>query len=172
MGNFSEAHICQCLSRLATQKRHSLVTTTGGRQKTGQQFVESVLSLTRGLLQLGLRNGDVVAISAFNSHWYLEWILAVAFIGGIVAPLNYRWSFEEAIIAMVAIRSKMLVNDESCYFWHSAPQGDAVPSLRWHVTLSSPSSNVINCGNACGAISPLRTYGNMIATLCWNLISQ
>ncbi|KAK8488125.1 hypothetical protein V6N13_138584 [Hibiscus sabdariffa] len=144
MGIFSEAHVCQCLSRLATQKRHSLVTTSGDRQKTGQQFVESVLSLARGLLQLGLRNGDVVAISAFNSDWYLEWILAVAFIGGIVAPLNYRWSFEEARMAMVTIRPKLLVTDESCYHWHCAPQGDAIPSLRWHVSLSSPSSDVIN----------------------------
>ncbi|TYH16449.1 hypothetical protein ES288_A05G117800v1 [Gossypium darwinii] len=93
MGILSEAHICQCFSRLATQKRNSLVTINGARQKTGQQLVDSVLSLARGLLQLGLQNGDVVAISAFNSDWYLEWILAVAFIGGIVAPLNYRWVY-------------------------------------------------------------------------------
>ncbi|KAK8641633.1 hypothetical protein V6N13_011019 [Hibiscus sabdariffa] len=63
MGIFSEAHVCQCLSRLATQKHNSLVTTSGGRQKTSQQFVESILSLA-----LGLRNGDV-AISAFNSFF-------------------------------------------------------------------------------------------------------
>ncbi|KAB2028683.1 hypothetical protein ES319_D05G112800v1 [Gossypium barbadense] len=144
MGILSEAHICQCFSRLATQKRNSLVTINGARQKTGQQLVDSVLSLSRGLLQLGLRNGDVVAISAFNSDWYLEWILAVAFIGGIVAPLNYRWSFEEARMAMVTIRPKMLVTDESCYYWHSAAQGDAIPSLRWHVSLSSPSLDIIN----------------------------
>ncbi|XP_039050361.1 2-succinylbenzoate--CoA ligase, chloroplastic/peroxisomal-like isoform X1 [Hibiscus syriacus] len=144
MGIFSEAHVCQCLSRLATQKRNSFVTISGGRQKTGQQFVESVLCLARGLLRLGLRNGDVVAISAFNSDWYLEWILAVAFIGGIVAPLNYRWSIEEARMAMVTIRPKMLVTDESCCHWHSAPHGESIPSLTWHVSLSSPSSDVIN----------------------------
>ncbi|XVF23098.1 hypothetical protein REPUB_Repub13aG0008800 [Reevesia pubescens] len=143
MGIYSEAHICQCFSRLATQKRNSLITISGGRQKTGEQLVESVLSLAPALLQLGLRNGDVVAISAFNSDWYLEWLLAVAFIGGIVAPLNYRWSFEEARMAMVTIRPKMLVTDESCYYWHSALQNDAIPSLRWHVSLSSPSTDFI-----------------------------
>lgn len=26
-----------------------------------------------------------------TSDWYLEWLLAVAFVGGISAPLNYRW---------------------------------------------------------------------------------
>jgi hypothetical protein len=25
------------------------------------------------------------------SDWYLEWLLAIAFVGGIAAPLNYRW---------------------------------------------------------------------------------
>ncbi|KAG8494881.1 hypothetical protein CXB51_012500 [Gossypium anomalum] len=164
MGILSEAHICQCFSRLATQKRHSLVTINGARQKTGRQLVDSVLSLARGLLQLGLRNGDVVAISAFNSDWYLEWILAVAFIGGIVAPLNYRWSFEEARMAMVTIRPKMLVTDESCYYWHSAPQGDAIPSLRWHVSLSSPSLDIINKYNMLTAemlVEQSVIYGSM-----------
>lgn len=181
---YSQAHICQCFSRLETAKRNSIVTIAGSRRKTGQQFVGSVLTLATGLLQLGLRNGDVVAISALNrfcsfptpklvlsssipflfpkiekkkelwlslvfvlsklwltdeqvwnffvvfittfslilkneerllwkykwnllvylkykffltwiwcyfSDWYLEWLLAVAYIGGIVAPLNYRW---------------------------------------------------------------------------------
>ncbi|KAK8584629.1 hypothetical protein V6N13_138584 [Hibiscus sabdariffa] len=58
--------------------------------------------------------------------------------------LCFQQSFEEARMAMVTIRPKLLVTDESCYHWHCAPQGDAIPSLRWHVSLSSPSSDVIN----------------------------
>lgn len=27
----------------------------------------------------------------FFSERYLEWLLAIAFVGGIAAPLNYRW---------------------------------------------------------------------------------
>lgn len=63
---YSRPHICQCLTRLATVKRNSVVTISADRQKSGHQFVEDVLSLACGLLQLGLRSGDVVAISAFN----------------------------------------------------------------------------------------------------------
>ncbi|OMO73824.1 AMP-dependent synthetase/ligase [Corchorus olitorius] len=66
MGTYSDAHICQCFSRLATLKRNSVVTISGGRHKTGQQLIDSVLTLASALLHLGLRNGDVVAISAFN----------------------------------------------------------------------------------------------------------
>lgn len=66
MANYSQAHICQCLSRIATVKRNSVVTITGNRHNTGQQFVQDVLNLARGLLEIGLRSGDIVAISALN----------------------------------------------------------------------------------------------------------
>lgn len=66
MANYSRAHICQCLSRIATVKRNSVVTITGNHRNTGQQFAQDVLNLARGLLEIGLRSGDIVAISAFN----------------------------------------------------------------------------------------------------------
>lgn len=31
------------------------------------------------------------------SDWYLEWLLAIAFVGGIAAPLNYRWVSKFAV---------------------------------------------------------------------------
>ncbi|CAH9076412.1 unnamed protein product [Cuscuta epithymum] len=93
MANYSKAHICQCMSRVSASRRSSTVTISGDRRKTGAQFVDGILSLARGLRQLGLQPGDVVAISALNSDLYLEWLLAVAYAGGITAPLNYRWVY-------------------------------------------------------------------------------
>lgn len=67
MGIYSEAHICLCLSRIGTIRRNSAVTITGNRRKTGQKFVQDVLGLAHGLIEvLGLRPGDIVAISALN----------------------------------------------------------------------------------------------------------
>ncbi|CAK7345905.1 unnamed protein product [Dovyalis caffra] len=147
MANYSQGHICQCLTRLSTLRSTSVVTITGNRQKTGHQFAEDVLSLARGLLQLGLGNGEIVAICGFNGDWYLEWLLAVAFVGGIVAPLNYRWSFGEAKSAMLMVRPVMLVTDESCKHWYSELQINAIPSVKWHVFLGSPSSDFIKTSN-------------------------
>ncbi|XP_061339709.1 2-succinylbenzoate--CoA ligase, chloroplastic/peroxisomal isoform X4 [Gastrolobium bilobum] len=141
MANYSNPHICQCLSRLLTFRRHFPVTISGHRRRTGQQLVEEVLSLAQGLIQLGVTPGDVVAISAYNSDWYLEWLLAIAYVGGIAAPLNYRWSFEEARLAMTAVRPVMLVTDESCYTWCLKLQKNDIPSLRWLILLDSPSLN-------------------------------
>lgn len=66
MTNYSGAHICQCLTRLATVRLNSPVTIAGKRRKTGEQFVEGVLGLAGGLLELGLQNGDVIALCALN----------------------------------------------------------------------------------------------------------
>ncbi|KAF2286007.1 hypothetical protein GH714_009626 [Hevea brasiliensis] len=144
MAYYSQAHICQCLTRLSTLRRNSIVSIAGDRQKTGEHFVEDVLSLARGLLELGLRSGDIVAICALNSVCYLEWLLAVAFVGAVVAPLNYRWSFEEAKSAMLCVRPVMLVTDESCNCWYSELQSDAIPSLKWHAFLGSfEASNIL-----------------------------
>uniref|UniRef100_A0A3Q7F3D3 Uncharacterized protein n=1 Tax=Solanum lycopersicum TaxID=4081 RepID=A0A3Q7F3D3_SOLLC len=67
MSNYSKAHICQCLSRLSTARRSSTVMIIGERRKTGMKFVGGDLGLAHGLIQLGLKPGDVVAISALNS---------------------------------------------------------------------------------------------------------
>ncbi|KAI4299709.1 hypothetical protein L6164_033141 [Bauhinia variegata] len=143
MANYSQAHICQCLRRLFTSRRNFPVTISSNRRRTGEEFVTEVLGLACGLIELGIRAGDVVAISAYNSDWYLEWLLAIAFVGGIAAPLNYRWSFEEAKLAMTAVRPAMLVTDESCYMWYLNLQKNDIPTLRWHVLLGSPSSEFI-----------------------------
>ncbi|KAL3523271.1 hypothetical protein ACH5RR_016105 [Cinchona calisaya] len=143
MGNNSEAHICQCLSRLITLRRNSTVMiniNANGHEKsrkTGMQFAEGVVSLARGLVQLGLKPGDVVAIAALNSDSYLEWLLAVTYIGGIAAPFNYRWSLEEARLAMNEVNPILLVTDKSCDHWHSKLQSH----LSWHVSMTAIESS-------------------------------
>ncbi|KAL2997127.1 hypothetical protein AAZX31_09G024200 [Glycine max] len=141
MANYSHSHICQCLSGLLNFRRHFSVIIAEKRHKTGQELAEEVLSLAQGLLHLGLTPGQVVAISAYNSERYLEWLLAIAFVGGIAAPLNYRWSFEEARLAINAVNPLMLVTDESSYARYSKLQQNDVPSLKWHILLDSPSSD-------------------------------
>lgn len=111
----------------------------GERRKTGIEFVEGVLGLAHGLIQLGLKPGDVVAISALNSDLYLEWLLAVAYVGGITAPFNYRWSLEEARAALQVAKPTILVHDATSNFWKFESYADSVPSLRWQVLMNTPS---------------------------------
>lgn len=57
--------------------------------------------------------------------------------------INFQ-SFKEASRAMTSIRPVMLVTDESSDSWYSELQHNAIPSLRWHVSLGSSSSDFVN----------------------------
>ncbi|MDP2645398.1 MAG: long-chain-fatty-acid--CoA ligase [Desulfobacterales bacterium] len=61
-----------------------------GRQCTYLQLQERVYRLANGLIRLGLKEGDRVAVLAENCFEYLEIYAGVAKAGGVVAPLNYR----------------------------------------------------------------------------------
>ncbi|XP_077243869.1 acyl-activating enzyme 14 [Tasmannia lanceolata] len=137
----AQGHICQCLSRILKLRRRFPFTICGNRRKSGDQFVNGVLSLARGLLDLGVERGHVVAIAALNSEWYLEWLLAITYVGAIAAPLNYRWSFEEARSAMELVGPVMLVvDDESFKLWSLKLQHHKLSAtLKTCVFLGDPS---------------------------------
>ncbi|XP_031486777.1 2-succinylbenzoate--CoA ligase, chloroplastic/peroxisomal [Nymphaea colorata] len=134
------AHICQCLGRISTFRRDSPVSECEGRRKTGKELVTEVLAIAGGLTELGLRPGEVVAVAALNSDFYLEWMLAITFVGGIVAPLNYRWSLEEVKAAMESASPAILVVDEQCKSWAPKLWG-SIPSVRFHLSID-PSVNI------------------------------
>lgn len=68
----------------------------GGEQRiTHREFLKRVDQLSRGLLDIGLERGDHIAVLAENS---LEFILlygAVAKIGAVIIPINWRLKPEE-----------------------------------------------------------------------------
>lgn len=169
MANHSRPHICQCLTRLASVKRNAVVTVYGNRKRTGREFVDGVLSLAAGLIRLGLRNGDVVSIAAFNSDLFLEWLLAVALVGGVVAPLNYRWSLKEAKMAMLLVEPVLLVTDETCVSWCIDVQNGDIPSLKWRVLMESTSTDFANELNQFLTTEMLkqRTLVPSLATYAW-----
>ncbi|KAG0500748.1 hypothetical protein HPP92_000820 [Vanilla planifolia] len=131
---YSQGHICHYLRRLLHLRRDCPLTISGDRRRTCGEFVNGVLTLAFGLFVSGLlRTGEVVAIVALNSDLYVEWMLAVTYVGGIVAPFNYRWSLEEAKSAMEVVKPVILVVDESCSPW-DLPL-DNILNLKSHIRL-------------------------------------
>ena len=89
------AHVCQHLASLAQRSPHRLLTTCGDRQQTCSGVAERIAALSAGLVgDLGLQPGDRVALAALNTDHHLEALLAVLAAGGLVAPLNWRWSVQ------------------------------------------------------------------------------
>ncbi|RZR97593.1 hypothetical protein BHM03_00026821 [Ensete ventricosum] len=141
----SRGHICHCLGRIEAVRRDSLIAISGLRRRTGGELVKGVRSLARGLADSGVAMGDVVAVAALNSDQYMELFLAISYVGGIVAPLNHRWSFEEARMAMELVKPKMLAVDEYCIPWAVELQtSDSLSSIKLYLLIGESSSS-FNC---------------------------
>ncbi len=61
-----------------------------GRDLSYGELNQRVTRLANGMLRLGLRKGDRIAILAQNCHQYVEVYLASATIGAVTVPLNAR----------------------------------------------------------------------------------
>lgn len=104
--------VTQSLLRNVQQRPHALATSCGGRQRSWQAFVERVARYAHGLKSLGLAPGDRVAILALNSDHYLETVFAVPWAGGIIVPINTRWSQPEIAYTLADAGVRILVVDE------------------------------------------------------------
>ena len=68
------------------------VKVVGDRSCTFSELKERVYRLANGLLSLGIRKGDRVAILAENCFEYPELYYGIAKAGGVVTPLNFRFA--------------------------------------------------------------------------------
>jgi len=84
----------------------------GDRVLSWRQFVARVATVAGGLVAGGLQAGDRVALMGLNSATYLEALYAVWWAGGVVVPLNTRWSHEENVYAMRDAGAVVLIVDD------------------------------------------------------------
>ncbi|KAM0894059.1 hypothetical protein ACQ4PT_024726 [Festuca glaucescens] len=113
----ASGHIAHCLGGILARRASAAVAVSGGLRLTGAELVDDVRGLAAGLWESGLRPGDVVAVVGFNSIDYMELLLAIPYIGAIIAPLNYRWSFEETTQALELVRPSAFIFDGSYSSW-------------------------------------------------------
>jgi fatty-acyl-CoA synthase len=66
-----------------------------GRRRTYAELHERTSALADALSQRGVRRGDRVALLALNSPEFVEIVLAVAKLGAITVPANFRLSADE-----------------------------------------------------------------------------
>ena len=75
---------------------------------TFHQFNQQVNQLAHGLLSLGIRPEDRVAILAYNCIEYIVIYYAVAKCGGVVVPVNFRYKKDELIYSIINSEPKAL----------------------------------------------------------------
>jgi fatty-acyl-CoA synthase len=101
-----------------------------GASTTYGQTLDRVRRLAGGMRDLGLREGDVVAILAHNSTAFIEVLFATNHLGAVAMPINWRLSAAEVAFILDDAEAAMIVADE-------ALAATAVPAVE-HATVRPP----------------------------------
>jgi long-chain acyl-CoA synthetase len=104
-------NIGQLLRRAQHLRGNGLAMADDERRVGWNEFVDRVARLAAGLVSLGMKRGDRVAILAENSARYFEVYFAASWGGGIVTPLNYRLAVAELVAIIEDSGADILVVD-------------------------------------------------------------
>src|SRR5258708_32485704 len=89
-----------------------------GKDRSGQitygELNARVNQLAHGLLALGVRKGDGVALSVGNRIEHLEIIFATAKIGALAIPLDVKWKALELASVVSAFEPRFIILQEDC----------------------------------------------------------
>ena len=101
-----------------------------GKQRTYAEFGKRVRSAAAAFIEeLGMKQGDRVAVLAMNSESYLETFFSVTFAGALIVPLNIRLSLQELIDVLKDCDCKFLLVDEPL-LTHVQPIRAAIETIR------------------------------------------
>lgn len=103
----------QGLLRAAQVYPERIATICNGRTRTWRELAGRVARLAAALQANGAGRGTRVAMLGLNSDRYLEYYLAVPWAGGMVNPINFRWTQVEIEHALRDSRSRILFVDDS-----------------------------------------------------------
>lgn len=106
-------YLTQPLHKALVESPETLATVYGDRRHSYREFVSRVARLAGGLKKLGLKEADRVAILSLNSDRYTEAIYATFWAGGVINPVNIRWSPAEIIYSLDDCDSTFLIVDDA-----------------------------------------------------------
>jgi long-chain acyl-CoA synthetase len=119
-----------------SMQRHpdKIATVTGSRRQTYRQLVDRVARTASALRALGLQPGERLSVLALNSDRMIELLLAGAWAGLVINPINTRWTAAEVAYALNDCGASALAVDDSLMATAQA-MTDVLPNLRLRLYL-------------------------------------
>ncbi|MEM5344554.1 acyl-CoA synthetase [Paraburkholderia azotifigens] len=106
-------YLTHCLHRALQQTPDQIATIFRGRKRTWREFSDRVARLAHGLQKAGMAPGDRVGMLALNSDRYCEYMMAVWWGGGVLNPVNIRWSVPEIVYSLNDCDTHILIVDDN-----------------------------------------------------------
>lgn len=101
------------LHKARDERPDGLFTIFGTRRRSNADFVDRVARMAGALQSIGLKPGDRVAMLSSNSDRYVEYVFATLWAGGVINPVNARWSAQEMAFSFTDSSSRYLIVDET-----------------------------------------------------------
>jgi len=108
-----EHQLTQILHKAVRQCPDALAVTCSGRDFTHREVIDRVARLAAVLRAQGLEPGDRVGMMALNSHQYLEYFCGTWWAGGVVNPINIRWTPNEVAYSLDDCDTRILLVDDT-----------------------------------------------------------
>jgi acyl-CoA synthetase (AMP-forming)/AMP-acid ligase II len=104
--------LTQPLHKAQQERPQAEALVCGARRSTFAQFTDRVARLAAVLRDLGVAPGDRVGLLALNSDRYVEYLYATWWAGGVVNPVNIRWSAREVAYSLDDCDTRILLADQ------------------------------------------------------------
>jgi long-chain acyl-CoA synthetase len=111
-----------------------------GGEKSWNELLDEAARLAGGLRALGVTNGARVAVLSPNSDAMMALYLAVPWAGGVLAPLNARWSVAENLYAIRDCEPAVILVADSL-IEPNARLFEQLPAGLRPIALSGPAAN-------------------------------
>ena len=104
---------------------------------------ERVYRLANGLIRLGLKKGDRVAVLAENCFEFLEIYLGVAKAGGVAAPLNFRLLPKDIVHLINYVETGFLILGANYVDMINSIRGE-IKEVKRFITVEGSGAGMIN----------------------------
>lgn len=106
-------YLTQPLHRALQQYPERIATVFQGRRHSYREFCDRAARLASALIGLGMSPGDRVGMLAPNSDRYVEYVAGVWWGGGVINPVNVRWSVPEILYSLDDCETGILLVDDA-----------------------------------------------------------
>lgn len=106
-------YLSRLIQRAASLEPDAIATINNDRVRTYKESENRIAKLAGGLISLGAKTADRIAILALNSDRYFESCYAIPWAGAVIVPMNTRWSVSELRYSLIDAGVSILIIDDS-----------------------------------------------------------